>query len=129
MHIFYTPDILQSNELPQEEAQHCVRVLRLKEGDEIQLTDGAGHFFIANISLASSKCCKVNIIKTTAQDLPWQNQIHIAMAPVKNMERNEWFAEKITEIGVNQISFLNFGPGHLLHHIRKTRPILFDTKH
>jgi 16S rRNA (uracil1498-N3)-methyltransferase len=89
MHIFYTPDILKSNELPAEEAQHCTRVLRLKEGDEILLTDGSGHFFKAVITLASPKHCKVEIVETISQPLPWKNQIHIAFAPVKNMDRNE----------------------------------------
>ena len=107
MYIFYTPGILQSNELPLEEAQHCMRVLRLREGDKIRLTDGRGCFFEAIITLASPKHCKVEILETISQALPWENQIHIAMAPTKNMERNEWFAEKATEIGVNQISFLN----------------------
>ena len=107
MHIFYTPDILNFHELPHEEAQHCIRVLRLKEGDEILLTDGNGHFFKAIITLASQKHCKVEILETITQQLPWENQIHIALAPTKNMDRNEWFAEKATEIGVNQISFLN----------------------
>ena len=107
MPIFYAPDILKSNELPQEEAQHCTRVLRLREGDEIQLTDGRGYFFEAEITTISSKHCHVQLLGKIKQDLPWQNQIHIAMAPAKNMDRNEWFAEKVTEIGVNQISFLN----------------------
>ncbi|MCL2650125.1 MAG: 16S rRNA (uracil(1498)-N(3))-methyltransferase [Candidatus Azobacteroides sp.] len=107
MHIFYTPDILQSNELPQEEAQHCTRVLRLKESDKIRLTDGQGHFFEAEITAISSKHCHVQLLEKIKQDLPWKNQIHIAMAPTKNMDRNEWFAEKVTEIGVNQITFLN----------------------
>ena len=107
MYIFYTPDLSTSFELPLEEAQHCMRVLRLKERDEIQLTDGLGHFFKAVITIASPKHCKVEILETTTQDLPWKNQIHIALAPTKNMDRNEWFAEKATEIGINQISFLN----------------------
>ncbi len=107
MHIFYTPNILQSNELPQEETQHCVRVLRLKEGDKICLTDGLGYFYLATITVVSPKHCHIQILEKSKQDLPWQNQIHIAMAPTKNMDRNEWFAEKVTEIGINQVSFLN----------------------
>ena len=107
MYIFYTPDILKSNELPSEEAQHCTRVLRLKEGTEILLTDGSGHFFKAVITLASPKHCTVEIVETISQPLPWKNLIHIAFAPTKNMDRNEWFAEKATEIGINQITFLN----------------------
>ena len=49
MHVFYTPDIQKSNELPEEEAQHCIRVLRLSIGDEITLTDGKGNFYKAEI--------------------------------------------------------------------------------
>jgi len=107
MYIFYTPGILQSLELPSDEAQHCMRVLRLKEGAEILLTDGKGFFYKAVITLASPKHCKVEILETIPQPLPWKNQIHIAIAPTKNMDRNEWFAEKSTETGINQITFLN----------------------
>ena len=107
MHIFYAPDILNTNQLPQEEAQHCIRVLRLKEGDEIRITNGFGYFFDAIIATISSKHCHVRILKETKQSPLWQNRIHIAVAPTKNMDRNEWFAEKATEIGINKISFLN----------------------
>ena len=61
MHVFYTPDIQTNAELPEEEAQHCVRVLRLTAGDEITLTDGKGNFYRAEISAATNKRCLVNI--------------------------------------------------------------------
>ena len=54
MHVFYTPDIQKSNELPEEEAQHCIRVLRLSIGDEITLTDGKGNFYKAEITVATN---------------------------------------------------------------------------
>ena len=57
MHVFYTPDIQKSNELPDEEAQHCIRVLRLNIGDEITLTDGKGNFYKAEITAATNKRC------------------------------------------------------------------------
>ena len=60
MHVFYTPDIQKSNELPEEEAQHCTRVLRLGIGDEITLTDGKGNFYKAEITVATNKRCFVN---------------------------------------------------------------------
>lgn len=107
MHIFYTPEILKKQELPEEEAQHCIRVLRLKEGSEITLTDGKGSFYKAAITNANHKHCQIEIIETISQVLPWTNRIHIAMAPTKNMDRTEWFAEKTTEIGINKISFLS----------------------
>ena len=103
MHVFYTPDIQTSTELPEEEAQHCVRVLRLTAGDEISLTDGKGNFYRAEISVATHKRCLVNIKETIYQEPLWDGHLHIAMAPTKNMDRNEWFAEKATEIGLSLI--------------------------
>ena len=107
MHVFYTPDILTKAELPEEEAAHCTRVLRLSEGDEITLTDGNGYFYQAEISAASNKRCSVIIKETTFQEPLWPCHLHIAMAPTKNMDRNEWFAEKATEIGFSELTFLN----------------------
>lgn len=107
MQIFYTPDIAVNNELPEEEAGHCIRVLRLSEGDEILLTDGAGSFYKAAISRAHPKHCEVNILESWQQPALWNFNIHIAVAPTKNMDRMEWFAEKATEVGINEITCLN----------------------
>lgn len=107
MHIFYTPQIDISSELPEEESQHCTRVLRLNSGDEIMLTDGKGNFYKATITAASNKRCLFSINETIFQEPLWKGNLHIAMAPTKNMDRNEWFAEKATEIGIDQLTFLN----------------------
>ena len=107
MHVFYTPDIHTRAELPEEEAQHCVRVLRLNIGDQITLTDGKGNFYRAEISAATNKRCMVNILETIYQEPLWNGHLHIAMAPTKNMDRTEWFAEKATEIGFDELTFLN----------------------
>lgn len=107
MHVFYTPDIQTHPELPEEEAQHCIRVLRLNAGDEITLTDGKGNFYRAEITAATNKRCLVKVIETIPQDPLWQGHLHIAMAPTKNMDRNEWFAEKATEVGIDELTFLN----------------------
>lgn len=107
MHVFYTPDIQVSNELPEEEAQHCTRVLRLNIGDEITLTDGKGNFYQAEITAATNKRCQVAIKETRYLEPLWPCHLHIAMAPTKNMDRNEWFAEKATEIGFDELTFLN----------------------
>lgn len=64
MHVFYTPDIQSQAELPEEEAAHAVRVLRLQTGDEVTLTDGKGNFYRAEISTATTKRCLVNILET-----------------------------------------------------------------
>lgn len=106
MHVFYTPDIQSRSELPEEEAAHAVRVLRLQPGDEVTLTDGAGNFYRAEISTATNKRCLVNILETIPQEPLWSGHLHIAMAPTKNMDRTEWFAEKATEIGFNELTFL-----------------------
>ena len=107
MHVFYTPDIQSHAELPEEEAAHAVRVLRLQTGDEVTLTDGKGNFYRAEISTATNKRCLVNLLETIPQAPLWSGHLHIAMAPTKNMDRTEWFAEKATEIGFDELTFLN----------------------
>ena len=76
MHVFYTPDIQKSNELPDEEAQHCIRVLRLNIGDEITLTDGEGNFYKAEITAATNKRCLVAIKETIFQEPLWPCHLH-----------------------------------------------------
>ncbi|MDD4636552.1 MAG: RsmE family RNA methyltransferase, partial [Bacteroidales bacterium] len=103
MHIFYTPDIVTEMQLPDEEAQHCIRVLRMTEGDEILLTDGKGSFYKALIRTAHPKHCKIEIVETITPDPLWNVKIEVAVAPTKNMDRMEWFTEKATEIGIDKI--------------------------
>lgn len=107
MHVFYTPDIDICLELPEEEAGHCLRVLRLGVGDEVMLTDGKGFFYKAVISAATGKRCQVKVVEKIEQEKFWKGHLHLAMAPTKNMDRIEWFAEKATEIGFDELSFLN----------------------
>ena len=106
MWLFYCPDINDDMELPQEEAGHCIRVLRMKEGDRIRLTDGKGSFHDAVISAVSGKRCMVHVESSEAQAPLWSGHLHIAVAPTKLMDRNEWFVEKAVEIGVDEITFL-----------------------
>ena len=107
MQIFYAPDIESTLVLPEEESGHCVRVLRLAVGDEILITDGKGCFFQATIAEAHAKHCRVEIVSSWTPEKPWKGYIHIAVAPTKNMDRMEWFAEKATEIGIDEITCLN----------------------
>lgn len=107
MHVFYTPDIAQTLELPEEEAGHCLRVLRLGVGEEIMLTDGKGCFYRAVISAATQKRCVVKVVEKTEQEPFWKGHLHLALAPTKNMDRMEWLAEKATEIGFDELTFLN----------------------
>ncbi len=104
--MFYTPDIQTQAELPEEEAAHAVRVLRLQAGDEIELTDGQGNFYRAELTTVSARRCLVRILETLPQPPLWKGHLHLAMAPTKNMDRTEWFAEKATEIGFDELTFL-----------------------
>lgn len=104
---FYVPDAANQVELPVEEATHALRVLRLKGGDEIFLMDGEGSFFRAEVTAASSKRCLYEIKEEMPQQRAWKGHIHLAIAPTKMMERIEWMAEKATEIGFDELSFLN----------------------
>ncbi len=107
MHVFYTPDIATSVEMPEEEAGHCLRVLRLTTGDEVTLTDGKGCFYKAVISAATNKRCQLKVVETIPQEKGWNGWLHVAMAPTKNMDRTEWFTEKATEIGFDELTFLD----------------------
>lgn len=104
---FYVPDAANQVELPAEEATHALRVLRLRGGDEIFLMDGEGSFYRAEVTAASSKRCLYEIKENMPQKRAWKGHIHLAIAPTKMMERIEWMAEKATEIGFDELSFLN----------------------
>ncbi len=107
MRLFYTPEIADDDiELPQEEAGHCIRVLRMTQGDRIRLTDGKGYFYDAVITAVSGKRCLVHIEGRERQEPLWRGYLQIAVAPAKLMDRNEWFVEKAVEIGVDKITFL-----------------------
>ena len=104
---FYAPYAAITHELPEEEAQHAVRVLRLDAGDEIMLMDGKGSFYLAEITEATKKRCFYQLKETLPQPRQWQGHLHLAMAPTKNLDRVEWLAEKATEIGFDELTFLN----------------------
>lgn len=107
MHIFYFPDIKTNTFLlPEDESKHAVKVLRLTTGDQVQITDGKGGFYTAVIQEMQAKNCLLRIV-SEQQQYGWRPyNIHVAVAPTKNIERLEWFIEKATEIGVEAISFL-----------------------
>lgn len=103
---FYVPQASSTTELPQDEALHAVRVLRLQAGDEIFLMDGEGDFHRAEVTLAQGKHCHYHILESIPQRQAWRGKIHLAMAPTKMMDRVEWMVEKATEIGCDHFSFL-----------------------
>lgn len=104
---FYVPAAAKEQELPAEEAQHALRVLRLCPGDEFFLMDGRGTFYRAEVTMATSKRCMYEIKEALPQEKTWHGRIHLAIAPTKMMERIEWLLEKSTEIGADEFSFLN----------------------
>ena len=105
MHIFYTPDISgKTYTLDETESKHCVRVLRLEKGDEITLVDGRGGFFTAEIADPNPKRCAVNVVKSELNFGLRKFQVQVAIAPTKNIERLEWFLEKVTEIGIDRVT-------------------------
>lgn len=119
MHLFYTPDLngdLYS--LNEEESRHCLKVLRLSKGDIVHLTDGKGNLFESEIIEDKSKICLVKVksnillsdkLQTASDKQPFafgkrNYRLHIAIAPTKNIDRFEWFLEKATEIGIDEIT-------------------------
>lgn len=104
---FYVPDAADLTELPMDEALHALRVLRLKSGDEMFLMDGKGVFYRAMVTIAATKRCMYEIKECLPQEKTWRGRLHIAMAPTKMMDRVEWFCEKATEVGIDEITFLN----------------------
>ena len=103
---FYTPEP-EAGQLPADEAQHALRVLRLQMGDEIHLMDGTGGFYRAVITEATGHHCRYRIEECEPQQPEWTGMIHLAVAPTKNMDRMEWLAEKATEVGLDRLSLLD----------------------
>ena len=104
---FFVPNAAKQVELPDDEAVHAVRVLRMQAGDEMMLMDGQGAFYRAVVTLATQKRCQYEIVETLPQEHQWKGCIHLAIAPTKLMDRIEWMAEKATEVGLDKLSFLD----------------------
>lgn len=104
MALFYVPDLALGNVLPEEESQHAVKVLRLKVGDQVVIVDGVGGYYKAKITNPHPKHCGFEIVETQSGFGKRNYKLHIAIAPTKNIERLEWFIEKATEIGIDEIT-------------------------
>ncbi|MDR1552533.1 MAG: 16S rRNA (uracil(1498)-N(3))-methyltransferase [Prevotellaceae bacterium] len=105
MHVFYSPDITEMRYCMSEtEARHCCSVLRLNVGDLIYLIDGRGNFYTAKIADLSVKRCMVDIVDVKNNYEKRNYNLHIAIAPTKSIDRFEWFLEKATEIGIDEIT-------------------------
>ncbi len=103
--MFYAPNISTQQTLSEEESRHAVKVIRLKAGSEIELLDGKGGKYRAEIVLAHQKHCEFKVIEKIEDNAKTtQGKLHIAIAPTKSMDRLEWFIEKSTEIGIDEIT-------------------------
>ncbi|MEM9649432.1 MAG: 16S rRNA (uracil(1498)-N(3))-methyltransferase [Bacteroidota bacterium] len=106
MQLFYNPSLDNSFKqffFSAEESKHIVKVLRKKEGDLLHITNGKGYFYKAKILLADLKKCKAEIV-SEKRSVPKRHSLHLAVAPTKMNDRYEWFLEKATEIGIDEIT-------------------------
>lgn len=105
MNLFYTPQLVEPHfKLDMEESKHLIRVLRKQTGDVIVTTDGKGKFYDCQILEANPKACVLEVVGKKTGDDQRDFAIHMAVAPTKNINRFEWFLEKATEMGVDEIT-------------------------
>ena len=106
MQLFYNPDIDETTEsfsFDKEESRHIIKVLRKKDSDILHVTNGLGFLFETEITLASDNKCTVQVLSVKKADEP-KFRLHLAVAPTKVNDRFEWFLEKATEIGIQEIT-------------------------
>ncbi|KAF0235953.1 MAG: RsmE family RNA [Prolixibacteraceae bacterium] len=105
MQLFYVPNISGTEiVLDETESKHAVRVLRLQNGNQVEIIDGEGGFYKAQITDSNHKKCRLNIVESQKEFGKKNFHLHIAIAPTKNIDRFEWFLEKATEIGIDEIT-------------------------
>jgi 16S rRNA (uracil1498-N3)-methyltransferase len=106
VNLFYQSKLAEGFlQLDETESQHAIKVLRHQPGDVIPVTDGKGSLYFCKITSIEKKTCALSIQRTEKKSKP-AHHIHIAMAPTKSSDRTEWFVEKATEIGIQEITFL-----------------------
>ncbi len=105
MQLFYAPDLTGKSVLPEDEAKHCIKILRHKTGDIINVTDGKGYFYSCKI--LNSNNCSLEILDKRADSNNRDFYFHLAVAPTKSGERTDWMIEKAVEFGIDELSFLN----------------------
>jgi 16S rRNA (uracil1498-N3)-methyltransferase len=104
MQLFFTSGVKGDTcSLSEEESLHCIKVLRFRPGDPVDLTDGRGKIYSGTLIRTDPKGCEVRITRI-AEVEPDGWHLHIAIAPTKSTERFEWFLEKATEIGIHEIT-------------------------
>jgi 16S rRNA (uracil1498-N3)-methyltransferase len=105
MQIFYAPDISGNDfTLDEKESGHCIRVLRMKSGAPVRVIDGKGNLYEAVIVNPDPRRCSLAVTSVIRDFEKRDYRLHIAISPLKNYERFEWFIEKSVEIGVDEIT-------------------------
>ena len=105
MQIFYTPDIREDiHILNEKESRHSVRVLRMKKGDPVRIIDGKGNLFEGIITDPDARGCSVRILNKKENFEKRSYSLHIAISPLRNPGRLEWFTEKCVELGTDEIT-------------------------
>ncbi|WP_029032999.1 16S rRNA (uracil(1498)-N(3))-methyltransferase [Salinimicrobium terrae] len=106
MHLFFHPEVTENDRevrFSREESKHIVKVLRKREGDTLHLTNGKSWIFETEITLAEPNNCSARIL-SAEKEPPAPYHLHLAVAPTKMNDRYEWFLEKATEIGIQEIT-------------------------
>lgn len=108
MQVFLAPGFKGSGDilLSSEESKHCTKVLRHKRGDMINVINGKGDFFTAELFDIDPECCKAKVVSSKKIGIAKNYRLHIAISPTKNPDRIEWMVEKCTELGVDEFSFI-----------------------
>ena len=104
MQLFYTESKENCFTLNRDESKHAIKVLRKKEKDILNFTNGEGSLLITEILIADIKKTKVQVIKKENKLKKHKYYLHIAIAPTKKIDRFEWFLEKACEIGIDEIT-------------------------
>lgn len=104
MQLFFTENTNDEFILPSQESKHITKVLRKKEGENINFTDGKGNLIIAEITTSDIRKTRVKVIEKIEKEKQHNYYLHIAISPTKNIDRFEWFLEKSCEIGIDEIT-------------------------
>lgn len=105
--IFYAPEISSTHLLPEDEAVHALRVLRLQPGTLIHITDGKGNLYTATLEGSNPKSATLENLQLVKTEERYRPFLHLAIAPTKNIDRIEWTLEKLIEVGIDKVTFVN----------------------
>ena len=104
-YVFFAPNPTSIGTLNEEESFHACRVLRIRKGDKIRLLDGVGGLYEATVDDIDAKKTSFTNVQLIEKQTDPNYQIHLYIAPTKQMERMEWMVEKCCEFGIHEIVF------------------------